>query len=427
MPNDLLRLLASRRARQALLAALVRRVLQPKPGASAVLPSARRRAWGALAGSLARRAAPRAGRWLLRTAWRGALVAACSFGAWAFANAVSHHAVPPAPWSSADLPPAPPADQNGWALLQEGERSPMPRELASLLTGTSGGLWARALEARPALERFLDEGPSRRALARYEAALARPRFADGRTPERPEGHHLRVYEMHRFGAAEALARGFRHEFEPAFALSNAMLRADLDYVATARSTLALLVASAQLRDSMALAEALLDALAAQPAEDREGPLAAKRGYLARPGTNELAALLGRISPEHFDARFAIMGENLSLRGVLTEAAEKGRGLPLEPMPLSSLFFDLGATLEALDTSHRELMAHVTAPAGSAPPLAERPRAQNHVGWWLLNPAGDMTLDTMTIDWHSVLAKFDDHRARTLAARTALLERLNDGC
>jgi hypothetical protein len=428
VPNDLLRLLASRRVRQALLAALVRRFSPPKPaGASAALTSARRRAWGALAGSVVRRVAPRASRWLLRAAWRGALVAAGSFGAWAFANAVSHHAVPPAPWSSADLPPLPPADQNGWALLQEGERPPMPRELASLLVGTSGGLWARALEARPALERFLDEAPSRRALARYEAALARPRFADGRTPEQPDGHHVRVYEIHRFGTAEALARAFRHEFEAAFALSNAMLRADLDYVATAKSPLALLVASAQLRDSLALAEALLDALAAQPSADREGLLAVKRGYLAHPGTNELAALLGRISPEQLDARYPIMAENLALRSVFTESAEKAQGVPLELMPLSSLFFDQGATIEALDTFHRELMAQVTAPPGSVPPLADRPRAQDELGWWLLNPAGDLTLDMTTAAWHSFLAKFDEHRARSLATRDALLARLNDGC
>jgi hypothetical protein len=420
VPNDLLRLLVSRRARRALGDALTRSFARrrlPSPLGLLGRLVVQRAASGPIGKALAHPGVSGALRWArrrLRTAWRGAAAVLAIFVAWAFANVAMHRSVPPPPWSAGELPVDPPAEQNGWQLLQENNaRVALPREVSTILASPPGGLWAAASDGRSALDRFFDDDATRRALARYEVALALPRFADAQEIEPHKGNHLPIYALHRVGEAEVLRRALRGEFVGAFALNNAMLRADLDFAATAKSLLARGVASASIKGSLALSEALLDGA---------GPLAGE-GAAGR-GRAELAGLLGRLSPEHFDLRNAIVAENLSLHHTLPHEAEMTPGRELGRLSLATLFYDPGSTLEAIDARHREIMAHITAPPGSARPIGEPRRPREGFGWWLLNPIGARAIEATDVDWGSFVAKNTDARTTSLARRDALLARLS---
>jgi hypothetical protein len=91
---------------------------------------------------------------------------------------------------------------------------------------------------------------------------------------------------------------------------------------------------------------------------------------------------------------------------------------------ATLFYDPGSTLEAIDARHREIMAHITAPPGSARPIGEPRRLREGFGWWLLNPIGARTIEATDVDWGSFVVKNNDARTTSLARHDALLARLS---
>lgn len=378
-------------------------------------------------------------RWL-----KIALVALFALGvaavAWLLASTVLGSPEPPPLWTEADLPAAPEPSQNGWheIVTPSGASVSLPPELVALVRSDNPN------ESRPLLERAraqearlteaLNTTPARDALAAFERALTKPRFADACPVDLEQPCRvLPLLGAHRTALLESLRRALAKDWSSSITLLARTLRADIDFATTSRSLISHLIALANLGDASALAGSLFEAYRAERARDPSVP---ELGQDAAAALTSLDADLARLDPSTLDARRAVITDYLIARkapdllgttdllalrpaGAASGQAEPSQGLLSRVF--TPLLFDRGATQTEINARFAALRDAV---AASAPP-PKLPVGRERPFWWLYNFTGKAMLDVLALDWSGPLRDVSAYRARIEALRPGLRKLAQD--
>jgi hypothetical protein len=360
--------------------------------------------------------------------------------AWLLAPTVLGGPEPPPLWTEADLPAAPDPPQNGWHEIVTPSRAnvSVPPDLVALLRSDNPN------ETRPLLERAraqetllgdtLKNKPSQDALAAFERALAKPRFADA-CPVRIE-QPCRVFPLlgvHRTALLESLRRALAKDWPGSVTLLAKTLRADIDFATTSRTLVSHLIALANLRDASELAGNLFEAYRAERARDPSTPALGEGAVAA---LTSLDADLARLDPSTLDARRAVIADYLIARKApdLLGTSDLYALRPVDPASgqaepreglLSRIFtpllFDRGATQAEINARFAALRDAI---AASAPPPTF-PVGRERPVWWLYNFTGKAMLDALVLDWSGPLRTVAESRARIEALRPGLRKLAQD--
>jgi hypothetical protein len=374
---------------------------------------------------------------------KGALVVL--FGAtlaWLLAPTVLGGPEPPPLWTEADLPVAAVAPvENGWPEMISPLRDtdPPPRELLDLLAADKEGRprIERARALRAPLAAALDSEPAREALAAFERAIQKPRFADTcPVPREPQCMVFPLFKAHRAALLASIRKAEAGDWPSSITLLARTLRADIDFAATARSSpTAYLIAVASLREASEVASDLFETYRAERARDQAIP---PPGEVAVAALTSLDAALAGFDPSVLDGRRVIIADYLfaheAVDHITTLESWQLRAIGDEAAPdfgmtvksrlygfFSSLLLDRGATQSEINARYRALHDAV---AVSAPPPSF-PLERDEPFWWLYNLTGKVLLDGRQIDWSEPLSRMSNGRERIEALRPGLRKLAQD--
>jgi hypothetical protein len=309
--------------------------------------------------------------------------------------------LPPPLWTTDDLPPRPPREDNGW------------RRLASVDDGTR----SRSADAqtRASLRALLTEGPAfeldghakeltlwverdAAALERTLAALSAAELVEDCDPR--EGFcsgsaQLRGLRRVMLAACE---RSLAGDHARAVALADTVLRASMRYADSASTVGGMAVSLQCLLEAMQLVELLLGRA------DRD------RVELAQARAALLDAL-ERLASRRIDLGRAIVGEYLVHRARLEAAAA-------HPLARLSLV-DWEATADAIDAHYRAAHAYATTPSAARPPTRE-----HRIASYAVDPTGTVLARRLqqALDLEHV-ELLHRHRAAVLERAATLRARL----
>ncbi len=356
--------------------------------------------------------------------------------AWLLAPTVLGSQEPPPLWTEADLPLAAVAPaENGWPEMTSPVRSPdpLPRELLDLLAADKAGRTRieRARAIRAHLAASLDAEPARETLAAFERALQKPRFADTcAVALEPPCVVFPLFNAHRTALLASIRKAEGGDWPSSITLLAKTLRADIDFVTTARSSpTAYLIAIASLRDASEVASDLFETYRAERARDPSLP---PLGEGAVAALTSLDAALAGFDPSALNGRRGLIADYLYAHKAVDQATSieswqfHATGDAAAPDPggtvkgrlfhfFASLLLDRGATHSEINARYKALHDAV---AASAPPPSY-PLERDKPFWWLYNLTGKVLLDARQVDWSGPLGKMVEGSARIEALRPGL--------
>jgi len=356
--------------------------------------------------------------------------------AWLLAPTVLGGPEPPPLWTEADLPIAAVAPaENGWPEMVSPVRStnPFPREILDLLAADKEGRprTERARALRAPLAAALDTEPARETLAAFERAIQKPRFADTCPAAVAEPCIVfPLFSAHRTALLASIRKAEGGDWPSSITLLAKTLRADIDFVTTARSSLvAYLIAIASLRDASEVASDLFETYRVERARDPSIP---PLGEGAVAALTSLDAALAGFDPSALNGRRGIIADYLFTHKAVDQvttleswllhdtgdAAAPGSGGTVKSRLFrffASLLLDRGATQSELNARYKALHDAV---AASAPPPSF-PLERDKPFWWLYNLTGKALLDVRQVDWSEPLGKMSEGSARIEALRPGL--------
>lgn len=375
------------------------------------------------------------GRWKRRM--KGALVVlGAATLAWLLAPTVLGGPEPPPLWTEADLPMATVAPaENGWPeMVSPGLASNhFPKEILDLLGADK--------EARPRIERAralraplaaaLDTEASRAVLAAFERAIQKPRFADT-CPAALEQPCIvfPLYNAHRTALLASIRKAEGGDWPSSITLLAKTLRADIDFVTTARSSLvAYLIAVASLSSASEVASDLFETYRAERARDPSMP---PLGEGAVAALTSLDAALAGFDPSLLDGRRGVIADYVYTHRELDQATAPEKWLLHETGDagapgsgrtvkshvfgfFSSLLLDRGATQTELNARYKALHDAVAASAS----LPKFPLESEKPFWWLYNLTGKALLDARQVDLSRPFSTLSEGGARIEALRPGL--------
>jgi hypothetical protein len=322
-----------------------------------------------------------------------ALVAALALAA--------RHTTPGAPrFTEADLPALPSPADNGWALLAADPRRPsaVARDVDALVLGAERGpaLLDRARGIRPSLDTAVDERAE--AIARLDAAIARPRFVDG-CPVVPTGAPCADFAVWRWldlGLAAALRDAVAGTRDAAVARSARVAAASVDLASSSRRAVGHVGSVSMLARALRVADAVL----AAPETAGAPPVAEP----ARAAAAELAGRLAALRIDDLSARRAFVADYVSSVGLLAGLSAPAAS-PWERVTMA-LAYDAGRTRALLDARVDALLTALDrgAPLPDPELLCQRPL------YFLDNAIGKHALDALAVPWASQAHKLDGQRA-----------------
>ena len=306
-------------------------------------------------------------------------------GAWVGAHVL--RSAPAPHWSDADLPPLPPAEENGWEQLRvRGFRAELEEPWNRLAGEGAEALWAesaRTLGARAAIAAHREDA---------EAILALPRFVDA-CPARLSASCPTLEVLALIDVAALIATGHAHEGEWEEAIGSAARL--VDRMGQLAASGRLLVT--RMLGVVALREALSVALAVARHTPVEVDLSALEGAL------ELDEAAIELAP-------AFVGEYLFFRSAMEESREQ------------PLLIDRAQTDAMAVRLYGELRAFAEEPPAGPRPSRE-PYSEGPL-WWVYNAGGKEMLDLMMAgDMTTLVDRYRDERAAMLEERDALRARL----
>jgi len=222
---------------------------------------------------------------------------------------------------------------------------------------------------------------TKRWLSLVDKAAARPRFADACPitfePDCPRPLHLLA--LHQMQEAAVLDDALNQRWKDAFSRVAQMVHTDTDFLPSARSTLTLAVARAQVHRSVKLVDILLDG-AAHEKEQSRGPDGAQLHRFAL----DIEPLFEKVHEEDLAPMRAVIAEYLfSVYAIehLTDSAQGrfSRG--------STILYDPNHTLEMLNERFEKYVAFAQSDA-----LGEAPKFPKSRVWFLRNPYGHLALE-----------------------------------
>ncbi len=338
---------------------------------------------------------------------------------WATAQVLLRRPNPALLFTEADLPKMPAAHENGWEVLRiemHATRDPQrpDKEIAEICDGkaTFEDRWARAEARAQKLSDVAHDEQTKKWIAVADTAAERPKFADACSisfnPDCPSP--LQLLALHQLQEAVVLFDAMGSRWEGAFARTAKMMRADIDYLPSARSTLSQAIARAQPHRTMKLVEVLLDG-AAQEKKQNRGPETARLAQFAR----DIDALLKNVHEEDLSPQRAIVAEYLFSAFTIEHLTDSPQGRPAKG---TSIFYDPGHTLEMLNERFEQYI--VFARNGNA---GEAPNFLRSRLWFLRNPLGHLALDGLRFPLENHLLALNKDRALFMKDNEALRKRL----
>ncbi|MBW2459982.1 MAG: hypothetical protein JRI68_36175 [Deltaproteobacteria bacterium] len=299
-------------------------------------------------------------------------------------NLVDEEPGPPV-YTEADLPPVPPAEENGWAMLRDTPLHSGTRVDTALTIVVPGALAELSL-AEFSAQRVAADEELTEALQSCAQAFEAPRFADGCPMSfEVECPGLIFHQCQRLRAYQILDLAAQGSGGEAVAMAGQLLDATIDHAQTARGLLGQAIALSNLEATLALVGAL----------DR---------WLPEEEMVPLLTQLRTFDPDSLRPELALVGEYL----LVLNAIEMVRSSGAEDR--STWLLDEGATRKIFDDAYR------SAADGSAFVL---PAQREGLLWWFDNAAGKLIIDGLHLvdtAWQSV----QDRERRIHDQRDALL-------
>lgn len=329
-------------------------------------------------------------RWLKRVG-RAAVFFLATYSGWVAAHWVFGAAREKPVWTEADLPPLPPANENGWHDAHEITIS-TPADLTQQVLDANGrGNVEAATEHRDAIDGFLLRDPAVHAkLEQLEAALDKPHFVDD-CPLTLDArcNTVRWADTHR--ALLLRAYSFRWQDGNAVAVESIdrTLRADIEAARTSRTAISHMVALTALQEALETAEALLGAPGAAPSKALENTVS-------------------QLQPKDLDARRMVISEYV----LIGRPDEKAMGEMLHLHPLMPC--DAGRTDREID---RRARANY-----EGKPIPEPAREGEF--WWVWNPRGKTMIDVMALEWPPLLERVAQKQKDIGELQKSILKRIN---
>lgn len=307
---------------------------------------------------------------------------------WMSAQVLLRRPYPVMMFTQADLPPVPPANENGWEILKNELRPKMQlqridKDVASLCDAkaTFTDRWTRTTTHAAKLATVARDEEIRKWMTIIDKAAALPHYADGcpieLEPECPRP--LQLLNLHQMQEAIVLNDALTGHWEAAFARTVDMLRMDDLFLPSARSVLGQAVARSHVHRTLKLVEVLLDGAAEEKKAGR-GPEVAQIAEFAR----KMDPLVLRIQESDLSPVKVVVAEYLYSIQLLEHVNYFPQA---RSRYLREIFYDPGHTLEMLNDRFDKYVTF--AKSNAAGPIPEFPRKWN---WFLRNPIGHLALE-----------------------------------
>lgn len=338
---------------------------------------------------------------------------------WAGAQVLLRRPQPELLFTYADLPKVPPPEENGWDVLRLeihtiGEPQRPDKDITEICDGkaTFTDRWPRAESRASKISALAQDETTKQWLALVDKAAARPRFADGCPigfePDCPRPLHMLA--LHQMQEAVVLHDALSQRWDDALKRAATMLRVDIDFLPSARSTLTQAVARAHLHRSLKLAELLLDGAASEKQNGR-GPDAARLAQFAR----DVDPLFKKIYEEDMAPLRVVIAEYLFSVYAIQNLKDSPQG---KHSRSSTIFYDPGHALEMLNERFERYAAYARSGGAGKPPEFPRSRL-----WFLRNPGGHLVLEATRGALENHVPSISKDNKLLLADQAALQKRL----
>jgi hypothetical protein len=339
---------------------------------------------------------------------------------WAGAQLALKRPAPAPLFTDADLPALPRPDENGWVVLTNEMRSSRNperpdkdvTEICDAKT-TLHDRWARAEARAQKLSDVAHDAATKRWLALIDKASAYPRFADGCVFEIEQNcsRPLQMLAIHQMQEAVVLHDAMGSRWDEAFARIGRMMRVDVDFLPSARSTVSQAVAKAHVHRSIRLVDTLLEGASLEKPQGR-GPDAALLAALAR----EVEPMLAKIREEDLAPIRAVIAEYLFFTYSLEHLTDSPEWQFTKD---NTILYDPGHTMEMLNARFEKWAAYARADGvGDPPEFARNPMR------FLRNPVGQSLVDMTGGALETHVLSIAKDRTKLLQDRDALRKRLS---
>ena len=307
---------------------------------------------------------------------------------WAGAQVALRRPRPTLLFTEADLPKLPPPDENGWQIVKNeipsiGEPQRPDKEITEISDGkaTFDGRWSRAEGRAQKIADVARDEKTKRWLALIDKAAARPRFADACPmtfePDCPRPLHLLA--LHQMQEATVLDDALSQRWNDAFSRVVKMVHVDTEFLPSARSTLTLAVARAEVHRTVKLVDILLDG-AAHEKEQGRGPDGAQLIRFAR----DIEPLFEKVHDEDMEPMRVVIAEYLFSVYAIEHLTDSAQGRLSRG---SSILYDPNHTLEMLNERFEKYVAFARSDGAG-----EAPKFPSNRLWFLRNPYGHLLLE-----------------------------------
>lgn len=322
-------------------------------------------------------------------------------------------------YSEADFAKLPPPEENGWEALKVGmttlgELKRPDKEITEICDGkaTFTDRWVRAESRAKKLAEIAADEKTKAWIALAEKAGHHVRYADACPiefePKCPRPLQLLI--LHQVHEAVVLHDALEQRWDQAFSRTKELLRVDVEFLPSARSTFTVSVARAHVHRSLTLFSVLLDGVDAATKQNK-GPEVAKVAIWAK----EIAPLLKGIREEDLSPMRAVIAEYV----FSVYAIEHIMDFPEGRFTKSGRFYyDLGHTLEMLNDRFTAYASFAQRNGTGDPPTFSQSRLR-----YLRNPIGHLVLDSTAAQLGTLIPTMVKDRDELLADRKALYERL----
>ena len=320
-------------------------------------------------------------------------------------------------FTEADLPKLPKAGENGWEVLRtemHAIRDPQrpDKEMTEICDAkaTFEDRWARAEARASKLSDVAQDEQTKKWLAVADKASANPRFADACPisfePDCPTP--LQLLALHQLQEAVVLHDALGSRWDDALARTKRMMRVDVDFLPSGRSTLSQAIARAHVHRSIKLVDVLL---VGAVREKERGPDGARLVAFAR----EIDATIAKIREDDMAPLRAVIAEYLFSAYAIDYLTTSTHGRYRQA---SDFLYDPGHTLEMLNEQFEQYAAFARAGGTGKPPEFQR-----KWNWFLRNPVGHLALGATHGTLENHIPTISRDRASLLKDREDLHNRL----
>lgn len=308
------------------------------------------------------------------------------------------HSVPGPLFTENNLPPAPPADSNGYALLYDDQiyAEYAAKDICDVNLFSNAGT----------IENFLDKSRGEYTVAKnlaarddvkklmglYRAIIAKPLFADMAKPDARDSQRTNVYmALHNAVTASIITRLQEKKYGAAFSLMKGQLGLNIQFVKSARSMNAFSMSMRAYDKSLRILKSMLGLFGADRAMGNEAVTACR----------DIGAMMDSFDPQNVGIAPIIMFEYiLSWKQTFNPSIKNPEAMVYQMMNRKALvFFDRGLTQKLYDERWKKLYDLSKKPTDQTIEEVRKLQEQRFaVGrfWWFHNAVGKKYLDTIPI-------------------------------